>query len=431
MKVLTMNDQDHLEPHEGSRQEEQHSGDDAQAVSMDTAQANDSRGVPIVGVQGAQPADSRGAGQAGRAEAGAHPQSDHGNPPARDQADDEGGRNSENTGRKPDEPQQDEDQGQAGDDRPTPAHSPRELSPTKRLFVAAGGSIVAGVIAAMAYSHFFGSNAEKSSAKQFKAEAASNHSNKNGRDTGGNSQAESGAELISDVPSAKSVPGFTPAADSNTLKKQIIDLMHRVDALAERIDRMAQPKDQTPPVLHTLQLKVADLSKELGQVASVPAQVRHLNSRFDVVAQDLKTLRSQMEVIQGGQTSGSKSDLTETPAPRPETKDGIEKQSPTMQLGISLLEHGQYVQAREMFLRLELSIPKDARVWYLAALAEGLTSGRWDGEAQRLAEKGIERERAGTPSTAQIDAALATTTPIRGQKWLASLRQRILGADRH
>jgi Tetratricopeptide repeat len=92
---------------------------------------------------------------------------------------------------------------------------------------------------------------------------------------------------------------------------------------------------------------------------------------------------------------------------------------PTLDLGIGLLERGQYASARELFLRLQVARPDDARVWYFSAIAEGLTSGDWDGEAQRLAKKGLECERAGHPSTARIDAALATRTPIKGEDWIA------------
>ena len=69
-------------------------------------------------------------------------------------------------------------------------------------------------------------------------------------------------------------------------------------------------------------------------------------------------------------------------------------------------------------------------MWYFGALAAGLTSGDWNGEAKQFVEKGIERERAGTPPTAQIDAALTTRTPIEGEPWLNSLRRQALNANR-
>jgi predicted Zn-dependent protease len=99
-----------------------------------------------------------------------------------------------------------------------------------------------------------------------------------------------------------------------------------------------------------------------------------------------------------------------------------------MDLGIGLLERGQMATAREVFLRLQVAQPDDARVWYFSAMAEGLTSGDWDGRARQLGEKGLKCERAGRPSSAQIDAALATRNPSKGQDWIASLRRRVLGA---
>lgn len=118
-----------------------------------------------------------------------------------------------------------------------------------------------------------------------------------------------------------------------------------------------------------------------------------------------------------------------SPSPRPTRSSSRSSSNPTTDLGIGWLARGQYATAREVFLRPLVAQPDDARVWYLSAMAEGLTSGDWDGEARRFAEKGLECERAGHPSTAQIDAALATRTPIKGEDWIASLRRRFLSAS--
>jgi hypothetical protein len=60
----------------------------------------------------------------------------------------------------------------------------------------------------------------------------------------------------------------------------------------------------------------------------------------------------------------------------------------------------------------------------------GLASGDWEDETRDLVEKGLNRERAGTLPAAQIDAAVATDTPIEGEPWLNSLRQRSLSLNR-
>jgi hypothetical protein len=101
------------------------------------------------------------------------------------------------------------------------------------------------------------------------------------------------------------------------------------------------------------------------------------------------------------------------------------EEDPALRPGIELFKQGQYKEALDLFNRLELSMPDDARVWYFAALSHGLATNRWGGGTERLVEKGIDREGAGTPATARIDAAFHDLTPDKGQEWLAFHRRRV------
>ena len=325
--------------------------------------------------------------------------------------------------------QRDRDRADRGD---RPREGPRP-SMTKTLLITAGVAMLCGVIGAMGYSYFFGSKPE-SSADQSRAgndrggKKASGTEKKSG---GGSDGKSSGKESNAQASTSSSIPGFSSAEDADTLKKQIMDLMQRVDRLGERVDRMTRPKDETPPVLRTMQIKMGELAREMDEVAALPARVRHYGNRLETLQEDLKTLRARIEAMQGGIGGRASPGLTLPPGPAPTGPPGAPgpSTSPTMDLGIGLLERGQYATAREIFLRLQVAQPDDARVWYLSALAEGLTGGDWDGQARRLAEKGLECERAGRPSTAEIDAALATRTPIKGEDWIASLRRRVLGVS--
>lgn len=119
---------------------------------------------------------------------------------------------------------------------------------------------------------------------------------------------------------------------------------HTPCQIDKRIDSLRRPQDATPPVLHTLQIK--------------------------------------------------------------------------MGLGVGLDRRGRYVQSRDLFRRPQETRPNDARVWYSSALANGMTAGTRDGETKRLVEKGVELERAGDPSPAQINAGLAPVpgpSPRRGK----------------
>ena len=317
------------------------------------------------------------------------------------------------------------------DDRQDQPRDRQQPSMTKNLLITAGVALVCGVIGAIGYSYVFGSKSDESGQSQDRNEQArSKQASSAKKSGGGGSSKDSGKESNAQASTSSSIPGFSSAEDADTLKKQIMDLMQRVDRLGERVDRMSRPKDETPPVLRTMQIKMGELAREMDEVASLPAQVRHLDNRIETLQEEFKTLRARIEAMQGGSIGGRMSPgMTLPPANAAAGRlDDPGPDNPTLDLGIHLLERGQYASAREVFLRLQVAQPDDARVWYFSALAEGLTSGDWDGEAKRLVEKGLECERAGHPSTARIDAALATRTPIKGEDWIASLRRRVLNA---
>lgn len=46
-----------------------------------------------------------------------------------------------------------------------------------------------------------------------------------------------------------------------------------------------------------------------------------------------------------------------------------------------------------------------------------------DGKTAELVQTGIEREKAGTPSSSEIDAGFRDLTPATGKDWLAAYRQ--------
>ena len=70
-----------------------------------------------------------------------------------------------------------------------------------------------------------------------------------------------------------------------------------------------------------------------------------------------------------------------------------------------------------------MSRPEDARVWYYAALSHGLATNEWKDETIRLFNKAVERERAGTPDKAKIDASLANVTEPSVKKWVDYFRK--------
>ena len=60
------------------------------------------------------------------------------------------------------------------------------------------------------------------------------------------------------------------------------------------------------------------------------------------------------------------------------------------------------------------------------ALASGVVArlrGKWDGKTAELVQKGIEREKAGTPGAAEIDATFRDLTTATGKDWLTTYRK--------
>ena len=91
--------------------------------------------------------------------------------------------------------------------------------------------------------------------------------------------------------------------------------------------------------------------------------------------------------------------------------------------GVELFQKSRYDDALNLFSRMEQTHPNDARVWYFAALSNGLATGKWDGKTAELVQKGIEREKAGSPKPAEIDTAFRDLTTATGKDWLAGYRK--------
>ncbi len=203
------------------------------------------------------------------------------------------------------------------EDREDRSGKPRGKQPSmmKNLMITAGVALLFGVLGAVGYSYFFGSKSNDSSSDQSKSknESGSKNQSKSKQGSGSGSSKESGKESNSQSSNSSAIPGFTSAEDAETLKRQIMDLMQRVDRLGERIDRVSRPKDETPPVLHTLQIKMSELTREMDELASLPARVRHYDNRLETLQEELKTIRGRIEAVQEGSPRGGTPGITLPP----------------------------------------------------------------------------------------------------------------------
>jgi hypothetical protein len=150
---------------------------------------------------------------------------------------------------------------------------------------------------------------------------------------------------------------------------------------------------------------------EMLQTEWKPARESDPTSRLDKQSQQLQALTSEVASL-----SEAVKKLDHEAKALPTRLD--------LAPAVKLYREKRYAEAFGAFRTLAQIAPDDARPWYYAALARGLATGQWHGEAEEFVTKGVERERAGTPSTAVIDAAFADLTAVDGRDWLAYYRQR-------
>jgi hypothetical protein len=424
------------------------------------------RGQPDEGRQSEEGRGGPGREGQGRSR-GSDDQGQGGRSQGQDRADQQNGRQGRREGQGQSQDKgQPQNKGQDRNDRQDQPQPQQQPSTMKILLISAGTALLCGVIGAMGYSYFFGSESDKSSGQSRGQSGSSSKGgsgsksdfgskgdsgskgdfgSKGGSDSkgggGAGSNPKSGAssneqgsssnsvsneqESSSDSKSS-SIPGSSPARNVDTLEQQIVDLMRRIDRLYERIDHMSRASNDSHAVQLAVQHELGELTRKVNDLAPLAERFRLHEQEFDKFRDEFKVVRAQVNAMQGGRTDPGavhRPGTSRSSPPPPEASI-----NPAMKEGIELIERGQYAAARLIFVRLQVAQPDDARVWYFSALAEALTYGSWDGEPKRLADKGFECERAGHPSTAEIDAALATSVPIKGAEWIASLRHRVLDA---
>jgi hypothetical protein len=77
------------------------------------------------------------------------------------------------------------------------------------------------------------------------------------------------------------------------LRTHIDTLAKRIDTLDKRLDSLTLPRDQPPPEIRKLQVKVTDLAHAVERIGDPPAQFRHIEDRLAELHQQLEALQSQ------------------------------------------------------------------------------------------------------------------------------------------
>jgi hypothetical protein len=152
------------------------------------------------------------------------------------------------------------------------------------------------------------------------------------------------------------------------------------------------------------------------RLSPLPATFESLRQRVDALDKGLNALRSEVAAVPK-QIDASLNALKDAMVSR-SAPDQVSPADVARDLCALLFRDAKYAAAREFFLTLVQYHPNDARLWYYAALANGLTSGDWTGESERMVRRGLACEQEGRPKRSDIDAQFSTLTREQGKDWL-------------
>lgn len=254
------------------------------------------------------------------------------------------------------------------------------------------------------------------------------------------------------APSAAPEPAKEPADPTKALAASVDALRSELGGLSKQINELqGRIESTTKQEIHPLQSKIETLTRSTEGLAAIPAKMAALDSRLNVVdgrvasvdktvtaglgslRQELAGLKSDVKRV--GQTADEAARLaSEKPAPTatatapvrntaaPAAEPAVVDEQKTVASLAALYKAGKYKEAASAYVADEAGDPKDARFWYYAALSQGAATSDWKGEAERLVKKGIQREKAGTPSASEIDTEFASL-PAGVKPWLDYYRK--------
>jgi hypothetical protein len=220
-------------------------------------------------------------------------------------------------------------------------------------------------------------------------------------------------------------------SEVDVLKSRIGEVQLELSALGRELGRLdgrlnakinASPAAPAPPDLTPLRTRIDDLVKESRKLSLLPATFESLGQRVDAVNEGLNAVRTEVAAVPkqlDASVNVLKGAMVSPPAPVQVSPADIARD-----LGAGLFREGKFRASRDVFLTLVQSYPDDARLWYFAALAHGLTTGDWTGESEGMVRRGLACEQKGMPKRSDIDAQFSTLTKEQGKDWLAEWRTR-------
>ena len=225
----------------------------------------------------------------------------------------------------------------------------------------------------------------------------------------------------------RAIDGKASRSAVDALTSRIGEVQLELGTLGRELARLegrlnAKPNaPPAPPDLAPLRTRIDDLVQESQKLSPLPATFESLRQRVDALDKGLKALRTEVAAVPK-QLDASLNALKDAMVSRP-AADQVSPADIGRALGAALFRQGKYPAAREVFLTVGQNYPNDARLWYFAALANGLTSGDWAGESEGMVRRGLACEERGSPKRSDIDAQFSTLTKETGKDWLAEWRK--------
>jgi TolA-binding protein len=232
----------------------------------------------------------------------------------------------------------------------------------------------------------------------------------------------------------------TVAGDVKSLKGEVEKLAGQLKDLLAKVESEPKP---TPAVdLKPIQAKIDDLTKTVASVEGVgdkldkiDAQVKSLDDgvksatdKVSGLSEDVKkaaaaAAKAEADAAKALASSSTATTTTTTTAPAATyVKPEDDTTATALVQGTDLFKAGKYKEADDVFKKLAEASPKDARVYYYAALTNGLTTNDWKNDTVKIATQGAELEKSGATKAADVDAAFASL-PDNLKPWLTYFRK--------
>ncbi len=219
------------------------------------------------------------------------------------------------------------------------------------------------------------------------------------------------------APEAKteSTPAAAPPAPS-----VVDELSRRVERLRERVEGASL--DKMADDLKDLKVRVGRMAEAEGPAE---AKVGEIDGRVAGLGREFRALQAEFKTIREAPRPDAALARPEKQVEALKAKIVPALRSPErLSAGLIAFREKRFAAAASEFRSAASAGPDDARAWYFAAIAHGLATNDWKGEAEALVLKGVALEKAGTPTPAEIDAALSELTRETGKDWLGYYRAR-------